>query len=66
MDESTTTTDAPPEPAFSRDRLLDLVDGLERDIALVEEAMEAMELGNELSVDAALAALATVGGTVVE
>ena len=50
-----TVTDAGAEQTFNRDRLLELVDGLERDIALVEEAMDALESGNDDSVDAVLA-----------
>ena len=42
---------------FDRDRLLDLVGDLERDIALVETAMEDIERDNYDSVDAALVAL---------
>ena len=49
----------PPSSAtFDRDRLLDLVSDLERDIALVETAMEDIESDNYDSVDAALIALA--------
>ena len=44
---------------FDRDRLLDLVSDLERDIALVETAMDDIEHDNYDSVDAALIALAT-------
>ena len=43
---------------FDRDRLLDLVSDLERDISLVETAMEDIERDNYDSVDAALIALA--------
>ncbi|MEO5842747.1 MAG: hypothetical protein ABIQ73_16745 [Acidimicrobiales bacterium] len=43
---------------FDRDRLLDLVGDLERDIAIVETAMEDIEHDNYDSVDAGLAALA--------
>jgi hypothetical protein len=43
---------------FDRDRLLDLVSDLERDISLVETAMEDIEHDNYDSVDAALVALA--------
>lgn len=42
---------------FDRDRLLDLVDRLERDVALVEGAMNDIEIGDQSGVDAALAAL---------
>jgi len=42
---------------FDRDRLLDLVDRLERDVALVEGAMNDIENGDQAGVDAALAAL---------
>ncbi len=42
---------------FDRDRLLDIVDGLERDIALVEGAMNDIENGDQAGVDAALTAL---------
>ncbi|MEO8696257.1 MAG: hypothetical protein ABI658_22260 [Acidimicrobiales bacterium] len=42
---------------FDRDRLLDLVSDLERDIALVENAMEDIEHDNYDSADAALVAL---------
>ena len=45
-------------PTFDRDRLLDLVSDLERDISLVETAMEDIESDNYDSVDAALIALA--------
>jgi hypothetical protein len=49
----------PASPAtFDRDRLLDLVSDLERDISLVETAMEDIEQDNYDSVDAALVALA--------
>ena len=47
------------EAGFDRERLLDLVDGLERDIALVEGAMSDIESGDDDAVDAALAALAS-------
>ena len=43
---------------FDRDRLLDLVSDLERDIALVETAMDDIEHDHFESVDAALVALA--------
>ena len=43
---------------FDRDRLLDLVSDLERDVSLVETAMEDLERDNYDSVDAALVALA--------
>jgi hypothetical protein len=52
-DRSSTTTAV----TFDRDRLLDLVGDLERDIALVETAMEDIERDNYDSVDAALVAL---------
>ena len=45
-------------PTFDRDRLLDLVSDLERDISLVETAMDDIEHDNYDSVDAALIALA--------
>jgi hypothetical protein len=48
---------APSPVSFDRDRLLDLVGDLERDIALVETAMEDIERDNHDSVDAALVAL---------
>src|SRR5690349_21678757 len=48
---------APSPVTFDRDRLLDLVGDLERDIALVETAMEDIERDNYDSVDAALVAL---------
>ena len=47
-----------PAPTFDRDRLLDLVSDLERDISIVETAMEDIERDNYDSVDAALVALA--------
>jgi hypothetical protein len=50
---------------FDRDRLLDLVGDLERDIALVETAMEDIERDNYDSVDAALVAL-TPRSTTIE
>ena len=43
---------------FDRDRLLDLVSDLERDVSLVETAMDDIEHDNYDSVDAALVALA--------
>ena len=43
---------------FDRDRLLDLVSDLERDVSIVETAMEDIEQDNYDSVDAALVALA--------
>ena len=49
---------------FDRDRLLDLVGDLERDIALVETAMEDIERDNYDSVDAALVALTPRTGAV--
>jgi hypothetical protein len=49
---------ATPPATFDRDRLLDLVSDLERDIALVETAMDDIEHDNYDSVDAALVALA--------
>jgi hypothetical protein len=49
---------APSSATFDRDRLLDLVSDLERDISLVETAMEDIEQDNYDSVDAALVALA--------
>jgi hypothetical protein len=49
---------ATPPTTFDRDRLLDLVSDLERDISLVETAMEDIEQDNYDSVDAALVALA--------
>ncbi len=45
-------------PTFDRDRLLDLVSDLERDVSIVETAMEDIEQDNYDSVDAALVALA--------
>jgi hypothetical protein len=51
---------APSPVTFDRDRLLDLVGDLERDIALVETAMEDIERDNYDSVDAALVALTSV------
>lgn len=48
---------APSPVTFDRDRQLDLVGDLERDIALVETAMEDIERDNYDSVDAALVAL---------
>ena len=48
---------APSSVTFDRDRLLDLVGDLERDISLVETAMEDIERDNYDSVDAALMAL---------
>lgn len=48
---------APATVTFDRDRLLDLVSDLERDIALVETAMDDVERDNYDSVDAALTAL---------
>jgi hypothetical protein len=53
LDRSSTTAPV----TFDRDRLLDLVGDLERDIALVETAMEDIERDNYDSVDAALVAL---------
>ena len=50
---------ATPPATFDRDRLLDLVSDLERDISLVETAMEDIEHDNYDSVDAALVALAS-------
>ena len=47
-----------PAPTFDRDRLLDLVSDLERDVSIVETAMEDIEQDNYDSVDAALVALA--------
>ena len=54
-----------PEPAptsspatFDRDRLLDLVSDLERDISLIETAMDDIEQDNYDGVDAAFVALA--------
>ena len=47
----------PAAVTFDRDRLLDLVSDLERDIALVETAMDDIERDNYDSVDAALVAL---------
>ena len=49
---------APSPASFDRDRLLDLVGDLERDVSLVETAMEDIEQDNYDSVDAALVALA--------
>ena len=43
---------------FDRDRLLDLVSDLERDVSLVETAMDDIEHDNYDSVDAALVVLA--------
>ena len=43
---------------FDRDRLLDLVSDLERDISLIETAMEDIEQDNYDGVDAAFVALA--------
>lgn len=42
---------------FDRERLVTVVDRLERDIALVESAMDDLERGDQISLDAALAAL---------
>ena len=53
-----TTSSATSSASFDRDRLLDLVGDLERDVALVETAMEDIEHDNYDSVDAALVALA--------
>ena len=53
--DAVTTNDVAADQTFNRDRLLELVDGLERDIALVEEAMDALESENDDSVDAVLA-----------
>ena len=53
-----TTSSAASSASFDRDRLLDLVGDLERDVALVETAMEDIEHDNYDSVDAALVALA--------
>jgi hypothetical protein len=52
---------APSSVTFDRDRLLDLVSDLERDVALVETAMEDVERENYDSVDAALVALTRPG-----
>jgi hypothetical protein len=46
---------------FDRDRLLDLVSDLERDISLIETAMEDIEQDNYDGVDAAFVALAPHG-----
>jgi hypothetical protein len=48
----------PSAATFDRDRLLDLVSDLERDVSIVETAMEDIEQDNYDSVDAALVALA--------
>jgi hypothetical protein len=52
-DPGSTTSSA----TFDRDRLLDLVSDLERDISIVETAMDDIERDNYDSVDAALIAL---------
>ena len=52
-------TNAP--ATFDRDRLLDLVGDLERDISLIETAMEDLEQDNYDGVDAAFVALAPHG-----
>ena len=46
---------------FDRDRLLDLVSDLERDVSLIETAMEDLEQDNYDGVDAAFVALAPHG-----
>lgn len=52
--EATVTVDG-----FDRERLLELVNRVERDIALVESAMNDIEQGDQAGVEAVMSALGT-------
>jgi hypothetical protein len=59
MSELPSMSNVPPTPAdsFDRERVLTLLDRLERDIAVVEAAMVHVEAGEHESFDAAVAVL---------